>query len=316
MMLLLSLTSCGDTVQRECVLKLGHGLSTSHPVHQGLERMNDELIRLSDSTMRMDIYPSEQLGAELRCIELLQIGSVDVTKVSAASLEGFVEQFKIFGIPYMFRSREHYDRVVESEVGDQILASTEPYWIRGLAYFDSGARSIYTVSRPISTPEDLKGMKIRVMKSPIAVEMMNTLGGSATPVEWGELYTALQSNVVDGAENNTPSITTAYHHEVAKYLTLTEHTYSPDVIIISSKRWAKLSPQQREWITEAARLGSEYQAKLWGQLEVESLEQVREKGIEIITPDKEPFIKMAQPMKEKYRNEPNLKSLIEKIDAL
>ena len=217
--------SCKEGVKEVRVLKLAHGLPPSHSVHLGLLYMNERLKELSGGKMSMDIYSSAQLGSENQCIELLQIGSLDITKVSSAALEGFADPFKVFGIPYLFRSREQFFEVLDGSVGKQILGSTEPYWFRGLAYFDSGARSFYTVNKQIRTPEDLKGLKIRVQKSPIAVEMMKTFGGSATPVDWGELYTALQSNVVDGAENNTPSVTTAFHHEVVKYYSVNEHTH-------------------------------------------------------------------------------------------
>ncbi len=317
-MLLLSalVVSCGGESQKKTVLKLGHGLSSTHPVHLGMVRMNEELAKLSNGTMSIDIYPSSQLGSEIQCIELLQIGSLDLTKVSAASLESFVDPFKLFGIPYMFRSREHFDNVLASEMGEYFLTCTEPFWFRGITYFDSGARSFYTTSKPINKPEDLHGLKIRVQKSPVAVEMVNTLGGSATPVDWGELYTALQSNVVDGAENNTPSITTAFHHEVTKYFTVTEHTFSPDVLIISSKTWAKLTEQQQKWLREAAERGRKYETKLWKEQEQVSLEMMKERGVEIIYPDKELFIRAGEPMKRRYAEDPIFKSLIEKIEAI
>ncbi len=310
------ISACGGDANKTVVLKLGHGLPPAHPVHMGLERMNDELIKLSNGAMSMDIYPSSQLGSEIQCIELLQIGSLDITKVSAASLESFVEPFKIFGIPYIFRSRAHYDNVLNSEVGEAFLTCTEPYWFRGITYFDAGARSFYTTKRPIRKPEDLQGLKIRVQKSPIAVETVNTFGGSATPVDWGELYTALQSKVVDGAEKNTPSITTAFHHEVAKFYTVNEHSFSPDVIIISSKSWAKLSEEQRGWLKEAAKRGRAYQKILWDKQEQLSLDQMIESGVEVIYPDKQPFIDAAQPMIQKYKENPIFTELINEIDAI
>lgn len=295
------------------VLKFAHGLSPSHSVHLGLVYMNERLVELSGGKMKLDIYPSAQLGAENQCIELLQIGSMDLTKISSAALEGFVDAFKVFGIPYLFRSRAHYFSVIDGPVGKQLLASTEPYWFRGLAYFDSGARSFYTLSRPVRTPEDLRGLKIRVQKSPIAVEMMKTFGGSATPVDWGELYTALQSNVVDGAENNPPSVTTAFHHEVARYFSVNEHTMCPDVIIISLATWNKLNPKEREWLQKAADEATAYQRKLWEEQEKQSLEEMKEKGMEIIYPDKQPFMKAAAPMIEAYRQKETYHDLIEKI---
>ena len=230
-----------------------------------------------------------------------------------AALEGFADPFKVFGIPYLFRSREQFFEVLDGSVGKQILGSTEPYWFRGLAYFDSGARSFYTVNKQIRTPEDLKGLKIRVQKSPIAVEMMKTFGGSATPVDWGELYTALQSNVVDGAENNTPSVTTAFHHEVVKYYSVNEHTMCPDVIIISLATWQKLTEQERNWLRQAADAAAIYQRKLWAEQEKQSLEEMEAHGVEIIYPDKQPFMDAAAPMIERFKNDPVFHDLIDQI---
>lgn len=305
--------SCRQSTDGVRVLKFAHGLSPSHSVHLGLVYMNERLAELSGGKMKLDIYPSAQLGAENQCIELLQIGSMDLTKVSSAALEGFVDAFKVFGIPYLFRSRPHYFAVIDGPVGKQLLASTMPYWFKGLAYFDSGARSFYTINRPVRTPEDLRGLKIRVQKSPIAVEMMKTFGGSATPVDWGELYTALQSNVVDGAENNPPSVTTAFHHEVARYFSVNEHTMCPDVIIISLATWNKLNPKEREWLQKAADEATLYQRKLWEAQERQSLEEMKEKGMEIIYPDKQPFMDAAASMIEAYRQEEAYHDLIEKI---
>lgn len=306
-------SSCRQGSDGVRVLKLAHGLSPSHSVHQGLVYMNERLVELSDGKIKLDIYSSAQLGSENQCIELLQIGSLDLTKVSSAALEGFVDAFKVFGIPYLFQSRAHYFAVIDGSAGKQLLASTERYWFKGLAYFDSGARSFYTIDRPIRTPEDLRGMKIRVQKSPIAVEMMKAFGGSATPVDWGELYTALQSRVVDGAENNPPSVTTAFHHEVAKYFSVNEHTMCPDVIIISLATWNKLNAQEREWLQKAADEATRYQRRLWEDQEKESMAEMKEKGMEIIYPDKQPFIDAAAPMIEAYRQKEAYRDLVEKI---
>lgn len=305
--------SCKEGVKEVRVLKLAHGLPPSHSVHLGLLYMNERLKELSGGKMSMDIYSSAQLGSENQCIELLQIGSLDITKVSSAALEGFADPFKVFGIPYLFRSREQFFEVLDGSVGKQILGSTEPYWFRGLAYFDSGARSFYTVNKPVRTPEDLKGLKIRVQKSPIAVEMMKTFGGSATPVDWGELYTALQSNVVDGAENNTPSVTTAFHHEVVKFYSVNEHTMCPDVIIISLATWQKLTEQERNWLRQAADAAAIYQRKLWAEQEKQSLEEMEAHGVEIIYPDKQPFMDAAAPMIERFKNDPVFHDLIDQI---
>ncbi len=305
--------SCEEGMREARVLKLAHGLPPSHSVHLGLLYMNERLEELSGGKMSMDIYSSAQLGSENQCIELLQIGSLDITKVSSAALEGFADPFKVFGIPYLFRSRAHFFEVLDGPVGRRILESTDPYWFKGLAYFDSGSRSFYTGNKPSRSPVDLRGLKIRVQKSPIAVEMMKTFGGSATPVDWGELYTALQSNVVDGAENNTPSVTTAFHHEVVRYYSVNEHTMCPDVIIMSLATWRKLTEQERGWLRQAVDDAAIYQRKLWAEQEKRSREEMEAHDVEIFYPDKQPFMDAATPMIERFKSDPAFHDLIEQI---
>lgn len=314
--ILLLISSCSGNDGHKRVLKLAHGLPTSHSVHLGMVYMGHCLDSLSGGKMGIDIYPSGQLGSETQCIELLQIGSLDVTKVSSGAVEGFIDEYKIFGIPYLFRSKAHYFAVLDGPIGEEFLHMTEPYRFIGLGYYDSGARSFYTTNRAINHPDDLRGLKIRVMRSPIAVEMMRAFGGSATPVDWGELYTALQSSVVDGAENNTPSVTTAFHHEVAKYYTVDEHTMLPDVMIMSTNMWRQLTEQERAWVKEAMRLSVAYQRDLWAKQEVESMNEMKEKGMQIIYPDKTPFQQMSAPLLEKFRADSKYTRLIEEIEAV
>ena len=185
---------------------MGHGLDASHSVHQAMVYLGERLAAKSDSTMRVDVYPSQQLGTERELLELLQIGSVGMTKVSSAALEGFVPEYQVLGLPYLFRDERHrFDVFWDSEVGQDILASGQEFGLRGLTYYDAGTRSFYTKTQPVQTPADLQGLKIRVQESPVAMRMGQALGGSPTPIAWGELYTALQQGVVDGAENNPPS---------------------------------------------------------------------------------------------------------------
>jgi tripartite ATP-independent transporter DctP family solute receptor len=177
----------------------------THPVHQAMEFMAQRCDEISGGELKIEIYPSGQLGSEQQCVELLQIGSLAITKVSAAIMEGFTKDYKVLGLPYIFRSEEHSFKVLDGEIGKELLISPEPFWIRGLCFYDAGSRSFYTKDKAIEKPEDLNGLKIRVMKSIISMELVKQLGGSPTPISWGELYTALQSGVVDGAENNPPS---------------------------------------------------------------------------------------------------------------
>ena len=208
-MLCLSGCSSGNNV---FVIKLAHGLAPSHPVHQAMEYFAERVATKSDKTMRIDIYPSEQLGSERECIELLQIGSLGMTKISTSPLESFAPVFKVFGLPYLFRNEEHRFKVLEGAIGEQLLATPMDDRLLGLCYYDAGSRSFYTVEKPINTPEDLEGLKIRTMESTTAMQMVRALGGSPTPIAWGELYSALQQGIVDGAENNPPSFYLSHHY--------------------------------------------------------------------------------------------------------
>jgi tripartite ATP-independent transporter DctP family solute receptor len=311
-LLLIFLSGCGTQKQGR-VLKLAHGLDPSHPVHQAMVYMAERCEEISAGELRIDIYPSGQLGSEQQCVELLQIGSLAITKVSAAVMESFTEDFKVLGLPYVFRSREHAFKVLDGEIGDELLLSTEPFWIRGLCFYDAGSRSFYTIDTPVAHPDDLKGLKIRVMKSITAMEMVKAQGGSPTPISWGELYTALQSGVVDGAENNPPSFYTSHHYEVCKYYSLNEHTMVPDVLIVSQKVWSKLTEQEKQWLQQAADDSVPVQRRLWAESEKESLEIVKEAGVIVTYPDKEPFSERVTGLLESYRENERLYDLITRI---
>jgi tripartite ATP-independent transporter DctP family solute receptor len=278
--------------------------------------MAERLAEKSGGKLTIDIYPSGQLGSEQQCVELLQIGSLAITKVSAAVMESFTPKFKALGLPYVFRSKEHSFKVFDGEIGKELLLGTEEYWIRGLCFYDAGFRSFYTIDKPINTPDDLKGLKIRVMKSQSAMEMVRALGGSPTPISWGELYTALQSGVVDGAENNEPSLYTSHHYEVCKQYSLDEHTCVPDVLIISTKVWNTLSEQEQKWLQEAADESVPVERKYWAESVEESLRIVQENGVKINYPDKELFAKKVAPLLDKYRKDEVLGDILRRIEAV
>ena len=302
---------CGSD-DKHVTLKLAHSLDTSHPVHQAMVFMDERLQELSGGTMNIDIYPSGQLGSERDTMELLQIGSLAITKVSTSPMEGFVPEMKLFSIPYVFRDEDHLWRVLEGEIGQELLEAGEAVYLRGLAYYDAGSRSFYTRDKPIRTPEDLEGMKIRVMKSQTSVQMVEALGGAATPISFGELYTALQQGVVDGAENNPPSFYLSKHYDVARYYTLDMHTSVPDIVLMSSHVWNSLNPEQQGWVQEAARQSVPYQRALWKTSSDAALQAVKDAGVEIIVPDKTAFKEAVQEMHESYKGEP-VYSLIQQI---
>ena len=284
----LLLVSCGAK-QDVIVLRVGHSLDPSHTVHKAMLKMGERLQQLSGGTMAIELYPSGQLGSERELIELLQIGSLAMTKVSASPLEGFVPTMKLFNIPYLFRDQEHFFKVLDSDTGRDILASLKPAQLLGLGYYDAGSRSFYTTKKPVVTPADLASVKIRVQESQAAMAMIRALGGNPTPISWGELYTALQQGVVDGAENNPPSFYLSRHYEVAPYYILDEHTSVPDVILISRYVWERLSEQQQAWLQQAVDESVDFQRAQW-QLDTEAaLVAVQEAGVQVISADKSQF---------------------------
>ncbi|MGB5498356.1 MAG: TRAP transporter substrate-binding protein [Maribacter sp.] len=296
-------------------LRLGHGLDVSHSVHKAMVKMGEDLERISDGKLTLEIYPSQQLGTERQCLELLQIGSLDMTKVSVGVLENFAPNMKVLGLPYLFRDRQHSFHVLDGPIGKQLLNGGEKYWLKGLGYYDAGSRSFYTKDRPINTPADLKGQKIRVMESVTAMNMVQSLGGSATPISWGELYTALQQGVVDGAENNPPSFYLSRHYEVCKFYTLDEHTVLPDVLLAGTHLWKKLSEEEQGWLIQAVETSVTYQRELWQVAEEEALEAVRKAGVEIIRPDKTLFSDKLKDVFEQYREDKAFYKLIKDIQA-
>ncbi len=302
--------------QKITVIKLGHGLDPSHPVHMAMEFLAERVAEKSAGRMRIDIYPSEQLGSERECLELLQIGSLAMTKVSCSVIEGFVPEMSVLSLPYLFQDEAHRFRVFEGEIGRELLLAGEKYWLRGLCYYDAGTRSFYTVDRPILSPEDLAGLKIRTQESPTSMRMVQALGGSATPIAWGELYSALQQGVVDGAENNPPSFHLSRHYEVCKFYSLDEHTGVPDVLVISTKIWEDLTPEFQQLLQEAANESEMHQKELWKEATQKALEEVQKAGVTIYHPDKTPFISRVEAIYSEYKSQPCIYDLIQRIRKL
>ncbi|UMB54167.1 TRAP transporter substrate-binding protein [Lutibacter sp. A64] len=308
-----SIISC-KKVDDSKVLYLGHTLPQTHPVHKGMLEFQKVLEKKSKGTLKVKIFPDGQLGSERELLELLQIGSVAATKVSAATLSNFVPEYHIFGIPYLFRNKEHQFDVLEGEIGKSILEKGSKFWLRGLCYYDAGNRSFYTSNKAIRTPDDLKGLKIRVMNNQMAINMVNSMGGSATPLSYGELYTAIQQGVVDGAENNPPSFVSSNHYEISKYYTLDEHSSVPDVLLIGTKYWDKLSVEERAWVQEAADYSAQAQKEFWSESVNESMKVIKDWGVEIITPNKLLFAEKSKSVVEEFIIEyPKLAPIVNKI---
>lgn len=296
------------------MMYLAHTLPQTHPVHKGILEFQKVLREKSKGKLVVKIFPDGQLGSERETLELLQIGSVAITKVSAATLSNFIPEYHIFGIPYLFEDKEHQFDVLEGDIGKSILEKGSKFWLRGLCYYDAGSRSFYTSKKAIRVPEDLNGLKIRVMNNQMAINMVNALGGSPTPMAYGELYTAIQQGVVDGAENNPPSFVSSNHYEVSKYYTIDQHSSVPDVLLIGTKYWNKLTEQEKKWVQEAADKSSQAQKRFWSESVEESMAKARQSGVEIIIPEKSLFQEKSKSVLESFLEEnPEMKTLISKI---
>lgn len=301
------------------VLKLSHGLDTKHPVHIGMVEMQKTLEEISGGQMKIQIYSGGQLGSEREVIEQMQLGALAMCKSSAASMENFCSVMSVFSLPYIFRDSKHYWDVLDGKIGRNLLdaPNTNKIGLKGLCYYDAGARSFYLPNTVINSPADLKGKKIRVMNSETAMAMVKAMGGIPTPMSWGELYTALQQGLVDGAENNPPSFLTSRHCEVAKAFSLDEHARIPDMLIVSKKVWDSLSSQQQEWLQAAADASSKFQRKLWAEKTKEALAEVQkmEKPVKVVFPDKTPFVEAVKPLIEKTKGTP-VGDIIEQINKI
>lgn len=297
-------------------IRLAHGLDVTHSVHRAMVRMGADLDSLSRGLLKLEIYPNQQLGSEREVLELLQIGTLDMTKVSVATLENFAPKTRILGLPYLFADRRHAYAVLDGPIGQELLDDGLHYWLKGLGFYDAGYRSFYSMHKPIDSPEDLKGLKVRVMESVTAINMIRSMGGAPTPISWGELYTSLQQGVVDAAENNPPSFYLARHYEVCKYYSLDEHTFSPDVLIAGTRFWETLTEQEQGWIRQAAQRSIAYQRQLWAEAEEEALREVEKAGVTISHPDKKPFAESAHEAYLLYEADTTLLRLIRQIQQL
>lgn len=238
-----------------------------------------------------------------------------MAKTSAATLEGFIPPMALFGLPYLFRNDDHYWRALNGKPGKTLLAAGQHVGVHGLVFYDSGSRSFYTKGTAVQKPDDLKGRKIRVMRSKSSMDMVEQMGGAPTPIPWGELYTALQQGMVDGAENNPPSLYSSRHFEVTKFYSLDEHTRIPDIVIFSEKIWKSLSPQVQNWVRQAAKESVTVQRELWKKKTEEALRELAKAGVTIEHPDKKQFRAQVQGLYDSPKS-PVVTQLIQQIQDL
>ena len=297
-------------------VKFASVLAEDHPQHKAFLFCADRMKELTNGKVIVQVFPNSQLGNEREYIEQLQIGQLEFGKSSAAVLGPFVPQFQVFDLPYVFKSREHLFKHTDGEVGQTLLKLVnEKLNIKGLGFFDAGARSIFTSKKPINTPADLKGLKIRVMENQLMIQTFNALGAAATPMAYGELYSALQQGVVDGAENSPVAYRAMKHYEVAKYFSYTEHFMTPDFPMVSLK-WYNAQPKEiQQAVDQAGKEMIKKERELWLEYEKFVEDDLKAKGVEFNkVADKGAFAKLVEPIYSQFESKIG-KDLIEKASA-
>ena len=261
----------------------------------------------------VEVYHSAQLGQEADTVEQVRAGVIDLNRTSLGPWNGLVPETKVPSLPYIFRSVEHARNVMNGPIGDEILAAFEPFGVVGLAFYDGGSRSFYNSKKPVNTVADLAGLKFRVIQSDVFVDMVAALGATATPMPYGEVYSSIETGVIDGAENNFPSYDTAKHAEVAKHYSLDEHLIVPEIFLMSKVAWDKLTPEDQAIFKQAAKDSVAKQYELWDAQVAKSREIVEKAGSTITTPDKQAFIDAMKPVYDKHVTDPKLQDLVKRI---
>ena len=299
-------------------LKLGHNLAEDHAVHIQLTSFAEQVKEKTGGSINIQIIPNGTLGSEADMISQIQAGALDMAKVSASTLGNFSEKYNAFSVPYVFNDQAHYYSYMDSDSAKAVFESTDDQGFRGLTWLDSGARSFYTKDRAIRTPADLKGLKIRVQDMKSQTDMMSYLGGIPVAMSYGDVYTSLQTGIIDGTENNETALTTGKHGEVCKVYSVDQHAMIPDVLIMSEKVWKQISPEDQEIILEAAHNSTEAHKVMWDTAIEEAVKEAQETmGVEFVYDvDKEAFREATQPMIEAYEEQyPGVKTLMDTIEA-
>lgn len=317
---LIGRSASGSATTASRVLRVAHALPTSHPVHLGIEFMARRAEELSRGRLRLEVFPAEQLGTETQCLEQAQAGTLAITKVSAGVVGNFVSSYRVFSLPYLFRDADHMWKVLEGPIGRSMLDllsvgnDGRPSGLKGLGFYDSGSRNFYSKTAILS-PADLRGRKVRVMADAVAMDAVQAMGGAATPIPWGELYTALQQGVVDAAENNPPTLLSSRHYEVGRHFTLSHHMRIPDLVVISSRVWQTLTPEEQAWLQQATDESVAVQRELWTKSSDEALAELRRLGVDVHEVDTKPFRDAVAPVVAKY-SEGLIADLVRQIQAV
>ena len=283
-----------------------------YPTVTAVKFMSERLKALSGGKHSIKVFNKGALGSEKETIDQAKIGALDFTRVNISPMNAICSKTQVPTMPFLFRSVEHMRKVLDGPVGEEILKDCEQYGFIGLAFYDSGARSIYS-KKPVKTLADAKGMKIRVQQSDLWVALVGAMGANPTPMPIGEVYTGLKTGLIDAAENNYPTYESSRAFEVAKYYTKTEHSMAPEMLLFSKRAWDKLSPEEQGWIRQAAKESVPYMRKQWEEREIKSLATVKAGGAEIIEIDKAPFQAAMKPVYDKFITDAKLKDLVKRV---
>ena len=284
-----------------------------YPTVEAVKFMGERLKALTNGRHTIKVFNNSALGNEKDTIEQTKIGALAMTRVNIAPMNNICPETQVPTMPFLFRSKDHLHKVLDGPVGEEILAACAPQGFIGLAYYDSGARSLYTAKKPVRTLADAKGLKVRVQQSDLWVALLEAMGANATPMPYGEVYTALKTGLVDGAENNYPSYESSRHFEVAKFYSVTEHSMAPEMLLFSKRTWDTLTLEDQRAIRQAAKESVPYMRKLWDEREQKSLATVKAGGAQIIEVDKASFQKAMQPVYDKFITDAKLKGLVKRI---
>ncbi|MBX4870934.1 TRAP transporter substrate-binding protein [Rhizobium bangladeshense] len=300
----------------QTVLKSSDTHPDGYPTVEGVKYFGELVKERTKGRYSVEVYHSAQLGEEKDTIEQVRSGVIELNRVSMAPFNGTVKESIVPALPYIFRSEDHMHKVMDGAIGDQIKKAFEPAGLVVLAFYDAGARSFYNKTKPINSVADMKGLKFRVIQSDIFVDMVAALGANATPMPYGEVYSGIETGVIDGAENNFPSYDTAKHAEVAKNYSLDEHTILPEVFVMNKAAFDKLTPEDQEIFKQAAKDSVAKQRELWSAKVAESRANVEKLGAQITTPEKQGFIDAMAPVYQKHVKDDVLKKMVEEVKAV
>lgn len=283
-----------------------------YPTVVAVKRMSEILEKSSGGKHKIKVFNKGALGTEKETIDQVKIGALELTRVNISPMNGICPLTQVPTMPFLFSSVAHMRKVLDGAVGEEILKSCEPFGFVGLAFYDSGARSIYA-KKAIKTPADTKGMKIRVQQSDLWVALVGAMGANATPMPYGEVYTGLKTGLIDAAENNIPSYDTAKHFEAVKFYSKTEHSMAPEMLIMSKVVWDKLPPAEQAMVRAAAKESVAFQRQKWDEQEAKSLANVKAGGAQIAEVDKAAFQSVMGPVYEKFMTTPDMKRLVKAV---